>query len=101
MLELNALSFMTATTELSRLKTIVSSSNLALTTPLIPGTIATVKPMLEAFGVEATNVGAKLAWISADRLFTGLQQEPCPVTWGGLGAALQDIEARFADHLRF
>ena len=101
MLELNALSFMTATTELSRMKGIVASSNVQPTAALVPSTIAIVKPMLEAFGVEATKVGAKLAWISADRLFAALLQDPCPVTWAALGTALQEIESRFADHLHF
>lgn len=102
MLELNAFSFMAATTELSRMKAIVvNSTNVASEALLVPATVELVKPMLEAFGVEASRIGAKLAWLSADRLFARLMEDPCLVSWGSLGGCLYDIESRFADHLNF
>lgn len=92
---------MTAATQISRMKAIVGAGTVPDSSPLYPGTIDAVKPMLEAFGAEANRVGAKLAFISADRLFRGIQEEPCKINWGQLGAFLADIESRFADHLNF
>jgi hypothetical protein len=101
MLELNALSFMSATTELSNMNQLVRSKNELASDPLLASSITAVKPMLERFSVEAANVGAKFANISADRLYRLLNTDPCPLTWGQLGTLLSDIESRFADHLRF
>ena len=101
MLELHALSFMRATIRLSEMRSIVQTSPVPPTDVVIPTTISMVQPLLEEFAVEATKVGAKLAWVSADRLFTSLGQNPCSVTWAALGSGLSDIESRFADHLRF
>lgn len=102
MLELNALSFMAATTQLSNMRSLVQGGTAVPPTDLLAsGTISAVKPMLEAFGAEATTVGAKLAWVAADRLYRSLDQKPCPVTWAALGNSLSEIESRFSDHLQF
>ncbi len=46
-------------------------------------------------------VGAKSAWVACERLRINLENKESSITIGWLISALQDIESRFADHLRF
>lgn len=101
MLELHAINFMGASTQLARMSSIVSGRGGNPEAALLDTSIAAVKPMLESFGVEASTIGAKLSWLAADRLYRRLNAVPCDINWGDLGLALADIESRFADHLNF
>jgi hypothetical protein len=102
MLELHANNFLYAATELARMKSLVlSSDEVTKTELLLEKTVTAVKPRLEAFGREATKVGAKVAWRAANRLYLRLEEKPCNLTWGALGLAFDDIESRFSDELTF
>lgn len=101
MLELHAPSFLGAATEIARLRQIMVGieGNAARGDILEPASVAAVKPRVEILYQEASKVGAKLACISAERLYNGIIEEPCTVTLGMLADALRDIESRFADQL--
>lgn len=103
MLELHAPSFLGAATEIARLRQIMvgieesSQRHEALNL----ASVGAVKPRIEILFQEANKVGAKLACVSAQRLYGRVIEDPCAVTMGELSQALTDIESRFADHLSF
>ena len=103
MLELHAPSFLGAATEIARLRQIMVGIEEAAERhdPLNAASIATVMPRIECLFQEADKVGAKLACVSAERLYGRVREEPCTVTLVELSAALTDVESRFADHLTF
>lgn len=103
MFELHAGSFLAAATEVARLRQIMVGieDSTEKNYVLLSETIDVVKPRLEILYQEASKVGAKLACVAADRLYTELNRDPCPVTLGVLADGLRDIESRFADHLGF
>ena len=103
MLELHAPSFLGAATEIARMRQILKGveQSTERDQALVPHTIATVKPPVETLYQEADKVGAKLACVSAERLYGRLLEDPCVLTLGELADSLRDIESRFADHLAF
>ena len=103
MLEHNALSFLGAVTELTRLRQILSGIEESTEKHqlLTPETVGNVSPQVHVLYKEAGNVGAKLACIATERLFARLSENPCRLTLIEFSNALKDIESRLADHLRF
>lgn len=103
MLELHAPSFLGAATEIARLRQIMVGIEESTERhhSLLEATVTTVKPRLEGLYQEADKIGAKLACVSAERLYARVGEEPCKVTLVELSNALRDIESRFADHLSF
>ena len=103
MLEIHAPSFLGAATEIARLRQIMVGieESAERHTPLNDLSVATVKPRIKGLYQEADKVGAKLACVSADRIYTRILEDPCTVTLVEISDALKDIESRFADHLSF
>lgn len=103
MLEIHAPSFLGAATEIARLRQIMVGIEESAERNhwLVGATIATVKPRIVGFYQEADKIGAKLACVSAERLYGRVLEDPCTVTLVELSDALKDIESRFADHLSF
>lgn len=103
MFEIHAPSFLGAATEIARMRQILKGVEASTERDqiLVDNTISVVKPTVEVLYQEANKVGAKLACVSAERLYGRLLEEPCAVTLGALADALKDIESRFADHLGF
>ena len=103
MLELHAPSFLGAATEIARLRQIMVGieESTERHQSLHVETVTTVKPRIEGLYQEADKIGAKLACVSAERLYGRVLEDPCTVTLVELSDALRDIESRFADHLSF
>lgn len=103
MLELHAKGFLGAAAEIAKIRQILMGIDKSdeKDNVLPPENADNLLPPLEAFHSIASDVQAKLACISAQRLITALQERPCFVTLGSLALSLQDIESRFADHLGF
>jgi hypothetical protein len=100
MLELNAISFLGAATQIARLQEIVQrSSPDSHKDLLLPATVTAISPMISAFKSECEKVGARLAALAADRLLARVNETPCRVLWGDIIPAVTDLESRFADHL--
>lgn len=103
MLEIHAPSFLGAATEIARLRQLLAGVDQSSEKNdlLASGTVENVKPKVEIFYQEANKVGARLACVSAERLYDRLMTVPCIVTLTDLANSLKDIESRFADHLEF
>lgn len=103
MFELHGSSFIGAAVEIGKIRHVLGGieDSAEKHDILLPATVQTVIPPLQAFRAAADNVGARLACVSADRIIQALQSEPCTVTLGACSRVLMDIESRFADHLGF
>jgi len=99
MLELNASSFLSAATNLTRLHQIFNSITSTHPEPLLEISAAAIRPHAEDFKDEAEKLGARLSVVAAERLLIELNRTPCRITVGQAVRGLEDIESRFADYL--
>jgi hypothetical protein len=97
-LEINANSFLAATTQLARLHSTVANL-MDRDEAVQAGAAAIVIGGLEKFSAEATGLGARLSVMAATRLSERLREEPLNLSIGELTNALWEIESRFGDHL--
>lgn len=88
-----------AATNLSRVHATLSGLTSEYDQPLVPMSVQVVTQHVSAFRVEAENLGARLAVLSAERLLKAISAEPCTVTVANAALAINEIESRFADHV--
>ena len=102
MLELIAIDFVNAVRELRRLTTVLETEPLASSKevaagPIIDNLIDSTRKVVGAI----LQIGARSAWVAADRLLDKLLVPNASITLPELRAALSDIESRFIDELGF
>lgn len=52
-------------------------------------------------GTQLSTIGARSAWVSANRLNAALADSEAPLRFADVKRQIEDIESRFADHLTF
>ena len=99
MLDVNAIAFLGAATNLARLHEIFKGLTSAYQAILIPESVEAISRHVSAFKYEAEKLGARLACVRADRLISEVQFDPCQITVAQAVLGLNEIESRFADYL--
>ena len=101
MLELNAKSFIEAISEMRRIATVLESLPIQDPNELVGiSTRQSLLPTAEKIAFAVAQVGAKSAWVAADR-FKQEMEGAADLTGPHILRRVQDIELRFADHLDF
>lgn len=99
MLDLDALAFLGAATNLARVHQVFSSLEDVGEEILIPKSIQLIKNNVEQFSREAEKLNARLALVLAQRFVALLEKDPCEVTVRKAISTMDEIESRFADYI--